>query len=185
MNETLKVIASRRSNRRYKEEQISEAEIRQIMEAGIYAPSARNQQKWHFTVIQDKGLIDKMAGIIRENAVNSGDKTLRFLGTPGYHVFHHAPTVVVISCLAEAPFVKMDCGMAAQNILLAAKSLGIGSCAIGLSRLLLLSPEGKDLLQGLGFPEGYSHICSISLGYTDAENPPMPPRKKDVVTYIK
>ena len=186
VNETLKVIASRRSRRRYKGEQISDAELRQVMEAAIYAPSARNQQKWHFTVIQDKDLIDKMAQIIQHNAMNAGNEHLaKLMGAPGYHVFHHAPTVVIISYVAGESFVEMDCGMAAQNICLAAESLGLGSCVIGFSRFLLLSQEGKELLQGLGIPEGYSHLCGISLGYTDAKPLPMPRRNKDVVTYIK
>ena len=61
MNETLEVIANRRSIRKYKPEQITDKELQQIMEAAILAPSARNQQKWHFTVVQKREIIDEMA----------------------------------------------------------------------------------------------------------------------------
>jgi len=186
MSETLKVIESRRSIRRYKPDQLSDEELSQLIDAAIYAPSARNQQKWHFTVVQDKSIIDRMAEIFRINALNSGDKRFaNFVGNPEYHVFHHAPTVVMVSCDLDAGFIEMDCGIAIQNICLAAESLGIGSCIIGLSRIILLSEEGKKLVHGLGIPEGYSHICSISLGYPDGEKPKMPPRNRDVVNYIR
>lgn len=186
MNETLKVIASRRSVRCYKPEQITDEEIHQIIDAAINAPSARNQQKWHFTVIQDKSVIDRMAEVFRANARNSGDpRTAELLGSPDYHVFHHAPTVILVSCDSEAMFVEMDCGIAVENICLAAESLGIGSCIIGLSRFIVESEEGRDLLQGLGMPEGYGHICTVSLGYPDGEKPQMPERNREVVNYIR
>lgn len=188
MNETLQVIAKRRSIRKYRPDQISDEEIREIMKAAIYAPSARNQQKWHFTVIQDETLIDEMAAVVQKNAALTGNEQVaRFMDNPGFHVFFHAPTVVVVSYEAgeEDIFVEMDCGMAVQNILLAAQSMGIGSCTIGFSRFLLLSPEGVELLKGLKVPEGYRHLCAVSLGYPQEEHPKMPYRNMDVVTYIK
>ena len=186
MNETLKIIESRRSIRQYKPEQIADDEIRQIIDAAINAPSARNQQKWHFTVIQDKIIIDKMAEIFRVNAHNSGDKSFSHsLGASAYHVFHNAPTVILVSCDLDAFFIEMDCGIAVQNICLAAESLDIGSCIIGLSRFILMSEEGIQLLKGLGMPEGYNHMCTVSLGYADGEKPTMPKRNRDVVNFIK
>jgi nitroreductase len=186
MNETLQVIASRRSIRKYKPEQIAGEEMQRIMDAAIFAPSARNQQKWHFTVVQNKEIIDKMARIIQSNALNSGEgHAARFMSTPGFHVFFHAPTVVLISHITGGHFIEVDCGMAAQNILLAAEALGIGSCVIGFSRFLLISQEGIDLLRELGMPEGYSHLCAIALGYPDGTHPSMPPRNRDVINYIK
>jgi nitroreductase len=67
MNEVLKAMKNRRSIRQYKSEQIGDAELQAIMEAAIYAPSAMNQQKWHFTVIQNRKTLDKIADIINQN----------------------------------------------------------------------------------------------------------------------
>ncbi|MDF2592581.1 MAG: nitroreductase family protein, partial [Clostridia bacterium] len=66
MNETLKNIKNRRSVRAYQAEQIKEEELQMILEAGIYAPNARNQQSWHFTVIQSKELLDRMSKAVQE-----------------------------------------------------------------------------------------------------------------------
>ncbi len=184
MNETLKVIANRRSIRKYKPDQITDEELKHIIDAAIYAPSARNQQQWHFTVVQNRELIDRMAGIIQDNAVKT-DERLGFMGSPNYHVFFHAPTVVLVSHIAGGHFIEVDCGMAVQNILLAAESMGIGSCAIGFSRFLLASQEGIGLLKELGMPEGYTHLCCVSLGYPEGPHPSMPTRNWDVVNYIR
>jgi nitroreductase len=186
MNEILKVIESRRSIRNYKPDQVSEAELQQIIRAAILAPSARNQQCWHFSVIQKKEIIDELARVFRYNAMNSGEQRLaKYFGNEAYHVFFHAPTVIVVSRDPEAGFIDMDCGIAVQNMCLAAESMGIGSCIIGLSRIILYSEEGVDLMQDLGIPEGYSHICSVALGYPDGLKPEMPPRNTDVVNYVR
>jgi nitroreductase len=64
MNETLKVIYNRRSIRKYKEQQIPEAELHKILNAAINAPNAGNQQRWHFTVIQKKAVLDKVKSVM-------------------------------------------------------------------------------------------------------------------------
>ncbi len=186
MDETLRVIANRRSIRKYQPKQIAEAELEQILNAAIYAPSARNQQKWHFTVIQDRALLDRMVCIIKENILESDNEFLKQrASTPGYHTFHHAPTVIMISAEALAHLIELDCGAAAQNIALAAESLNIGSCIIASSAILFASERGQELAQELGVPKGYIHICSVALGYKDGENPAAPPRNRDVYNYIK
>lgn len=186
MNETLQVIGGRRSIRAYSPEQIPGADLQKIMEAALLAPSAMNQQKWHFTVVQNKAMLDKMVGTIKENIMNSGHEFLmQRAGVPGYHTFYNAPTVILISAEENADWVQIDCGLAAQNITLAAESLNIGSCVIGSSRLLFASEKSQDFKRELGIPEGYGHICSVALGYRAGESPGAPPRNKDVINYIK
>jgi nitroreductase len=92
MNETLKTIESRRSIRRYRQEQIADAELEQIINAAIYAPSAVNQQKWRFTVIQNKEMLDRMVGIIKTNIIsaNAGFLAQRAV-LPDYNTFSTPP----------------------------------------------------------------------------------------------
>jgi nitroreductase len=72
--------------------------LQQILNAALYAPNAMNQQKWHFTVIQNKHLLDRMVDIIKQNELNSGDEFLEKRAiSPKYHTFYHAPTVILIS----------------------------------------------------------------------------------------
>lgn len=185
MNETLKVIRHRRSIRKYKTQQITDSALQAILEAAIYAPNAINQQKWHFTVIQDKNILIEMVNIIKENIISSGIYLLlERVNTPEYHTFYNAPTVILISGDKNAHHIQLDCGMAAQNIALAAESQNIGSCVIASSRFLFTSDKGNALREVLGIPDGYNHICTVALGYND-EDPEAPPRNKDVFNYVK
>ena len=146
MNETIRVLKSRRSHRKYKAGQISEAEIQAIIETAIHAPSGMNQQKWHFTVIQNKAVLDKMVNRAKENLKQSDNEFLAKRGEdPEFNLYYNAPTVVLITVDEKAPFAEIDCGAAAENIALAAESLNIGSCFIAMSGFIF---EG-DGVEGL------------------------------------
>jgi nitroreductase len=186
MNETLKVILNRRSIRQYKAKQIADSELKQILDCALHAPNAMNQQKWHFTVIQDKVMLNKMVNIIKENLINSSvDLLVQRASIPDYHTFHNAPTVILISADDKAKFAQIDCGAAAENIALAAESLNIGSCIITSSAFLFASEKGDELKKKLGIPNGYSHVCTVALGYKDCANPVASPRNEGVINYIK
>jgi nitroreductase len=186
MNETINVINSRRSIRKYKPEQISDAELQQIMNSAIYAPSAMNQQKWNFTVIQNREMLDRMVGTIKENIISGSNEFLaKRASDPEYNTFYNAPTVILISADEKAHFYELDCGLAAENITLAAESLNIGSCVITSSGFLFMSDKGRNLQKELGIPDGYKHVCTVTLGYKENGNPAAPPRNRDVINYIK
>jgi len=182
----MEIIHNRRSIRQFKEKQISDDELNQILEAAIYAPNARNQQQWHFTVVRDKEMLDKMVKLTKENIMNSGIEFLmERASSPAYHTYYHAPTVILVTGAENTQFLELDCGAAAQNIALAAKSLDIGSCVMTSSVFLFMSDKSEEVKKELGIPEGYNHVCAVALGYPDCENPEAPPRKKDVINYVK
>jgi nitroreductase len=186
MNEALTAIRNRRSIRAYKAEQIVDSELQEILDAALLAPSANNLQKWHFTVIQNKDLLDWMVKNIAEAIKKTGNKQLiERVSKPYYHTFYHAPTVIIISGDENSPHVQSDCAAAAENILIAAESLNIGSCWIGSILPLFASEKAKEYKKELGILEGYKPICSVALGYKLSENPAAPPRNKDVINYIK
>ena len=186
MNETLKVINHRRSIRTFKREQISESELQALLEAAIHAPSAMNQQKWHFTVVQDKALLDLMVDIVKENIAKLGNEFfMKRASAPGYHTFHNAPTVIMISGDQKAMAIQIDCGAAAENILIAAESLNLGACIMSSPGLLFMSEKGNGLRSRLGIPDGYNHVCAVAVGYKSGDSPPMPPRNMDVVSYVR
>ena len=186
MNETLEVIRNRRSIRRFRPEQITEHELEAIVESALFAPSAMNAQPWHFTVIQDKRVLDRMAQLMRENMLKSGNEfMMRRASDPSFRPFYNAPTLILITADAKDKFGQFDCAAAAQNIALAAESLGVGSCIMAMSAILFESEEGVELARSLGVPDGYVHVCTVALGYKDGPNPQVPPRKRDVVNYVK
>ena len=186
MNETLRVINHRRSIRTFKHEQISESELQVLLEAAIHAPSAANQQRWHFTVVQDKALLDLMVDMVKENAAKLGNEFfVKRVSAPGYHTFHNAPTVIMISGDVKAMCIQIDCGAAAENILIAAESLNLGACVMASPNLLFMSEKGNELRSRLGIPDGYNHVCTVAVGYRTGDSPPMPPRNTDVITYVR
>jgi nitroreductase len=186
-NEIISVIKKRRSIRQFDSRQIPADALSAILEAALYAPSAMNQQKWHFSVVQNRTLLKKMVQITRTNKLNSD---IQFLiekaGSDDYHTYYHASTVVIVSGDQQAKFIMFDCAVAAQNIALAAASLGIGSCIMTSAGLLFASEEGRGMKKELGIPDSYEHVCFIAMGYNKGQWPVAPPRnKKDVFSLIK
>ena len=185
MNTIIETIKSRRSVRSFKPAQLKESELKAILEAGSFAPSAMNGQTWHFTVIQDKALLDKWSGQVGEMLKSVDNPKLQErLKDPNYHTFYHAPTLVVVSGQADAMFHVTDCAAATQNMLLAAHSLGIGSCWIGIISRLMDSPLGPELTRALQIPVGYKPLHAVALGYPAGDAPAAAPRTEGVVNYI-
>jgi nitroreductase len=186
VNEVLETIKKRRSLRQYGAKQISDSDLNAILEAALFAPTAMNQQKWHFTVVQKKSVLAKRDRSARENKRNSNIPFLvKSTEQKDYHTYYHAPTVVIVSGEQQAKYIQMDCAAAAQNITLAAGSLGIGSCIITSAGFLFASAKGQAVKKELGIPDNYEHICSVALGYGIGNKPSAPPRNREVFSYIK
>jgi nitroreductase len=184
MNEVLKTIKNRRSIRSYKQEQIRQEELDLILEAGIYAPSAHNDQPWHFTVIQNKEVILSISNKSKELMAKCDIDWMKRIGEdPKTNIIHNAPTLIIVSGDKNAVSPKVDCSAAIQNMLLAAESLTIGSTWLGLVKFFFTLEEE---VKALGIPEGYEAYYGVALGYKATEKEIFPPkRKSDVVNYVK
>lgn len=183
MNDVIQAIKERRSVRAYTDKQLPQEALDQILEAGRYAPTAHNEQPGHFTVVQDQSLLEEIN--LKANAVmaQSDNEWLHGLGTnPDFRASYNAPTVIFISGRENAMSIQTDLAAAAQNMMLAAHSLGIGSVWVGLLWPYIKLDEAPATLQ---VPQGYKPVHAIAFGYQNAPNLPAPERKKDVVTYIK
>lgn len=154
-------ILSRRSIRKYTNQKISKEQIELLLKAGMYAPSARNQQPWHFIVVTDRDLLDKIknshpyAGMLNDAQAAilvCGDQELEL--SKGYWV--------------------VDCSAATQNILLAAHGIGLGAVWLGIHP----REERKDAIHNLfNLPAKIQVLSLISVGYPD-EIKEMPERFK-------
>jgi nitroreductase len=184
MNEVLSAIKSRRSVRNYSPGQISREHLDQIIEAGIYAPSAVNEQPWHFTVIQNRELLNRIDRTVKEQMAKSDVEWMRNnAANPGFSVTYHAPTLIVVSGNEAAMAWEADCSFAMENMMLAAESLGIGSVCLGLVKFFLLQ-EGEA--EKLGIPAGYKPFYGMAFGYKkDDKAVEAPKRNMDVVNYIR
>lgn len=183
MNKVLETIKSRRSIRKYKKEQIKDEELDMILESAIYAPTGHNDQPWYFTVIQNKELIDEMSAESKKlMAESSVDWMVKMGKAEHLHLFYNAPTVVVISGKKGTVSPFADCCAAIQNMLIAAESLDIGSCWIGLVKFFFENPEN---VAKFNLPEDYEPYYAICLGYKGSSNNIAPERNENVVNYIK
>jgi Nitroreductase len=182
MNEVLNTIKNRRSVRSYKQEQISQESIDAIIEAGIYAPTAHNDQPWHFTVIQNKDILQRINDIAKsEMAKSDVDWIKKMSANPNFSLTYHAPTLIIVSGRKDGMAWTTDCAAAIQNMLLAAESLDIGSVWLGLLRFYFSIEEE---VQKLGIPEGYEPFYGVAFGYKEKEQGKAPKRNMDVVNFI-
>lgn len=182
MKNVFDVINSRRSVRSYKKDQLKDEEIEKIINAGIMAPTARGEQPWHFTIIQDQNLLKEMNDVALENMASSGDDFLESIAKSGRNILHNAPTVVIVSGKESANNIQADCSAAIENILLAAEGLDIGACWIGLIKAYFNDPNSS---KNLRIPNGYIPLYGVTLGYKDLENQGNPNRNKNVIDWIK
>jgi len=163
MNDVLKTIAERRSVRQYRQEQIKDSELKAILEAGLQAPSGHDSQPWHFTVIQKRELIDEISAGSKMAMRKSGLDWIVKLGEAGkYNIFYHAPTVVILAARKDALSPVADVCAALQNMLIAAESLGIGSCWMGFAKYYFADAQRHEKI---GIPDGYEVFYALTLGY--------------------
>jgi nitroreductase len=183
-NETIWVLLNRRSIRKYTKEPVREEDLQAILQAAIYSPSAMNGQEWHFSVVRSEKILKKLQITMKENMLRSGvERLVQRASEPGFVGFFGAPVLIFLSAPAEAHSAQIDCGIAVENIAIAAESLGLGSCIMTSSELLFADDKDGSLARELGFPEGYKHVCSIALGYKD-ENPPAKERREGLINYV-
>lgn len=174
MNETIKTLLQRRTVRTFNDKPVPQEVVEQILQAGLYAPSARGEQNAIFVVIQDK---ETLKALSAENA--------RIMGRPDAEPFYGAKTVILVVG-NNTPNVAYDGSCAIDNMLNAAWSLGVGTCWIHRARQEVETEFGKELLKKAGLPDGdYVGVGHIALGYFDDEAPEAKPRKDGRVYFIK
>ena len=174
MNEILKAMEERRSCRSFLPEQLKESDLEQILRAGTFAATGMGRQSPKIVVLQNP---EDIAVLERMNA--------DVMGNPDGHPFYGAPTVCVV--LAEAgAFTNVEDGsLVIGNLMLAAWSLGVGSCWIHRAREEFASPEGKALLKKWGVEGDYIGVGHCILGYPTGEFRPVKPRKSDYILRVK
>jgi nitroreductase len=156
------------------------------LEAGLYAPNAGGQA-WHFTVIQNKELLDRLNIAAKEAAKQHDLEHLKELGNnEKFNCLYSAPTLVIVSGNEKSPIpLDADCAAATQNLLLDAESIGLGSCWIFFVLLAFYSPQGPELRKELKIPEGYKPYDSVVLGYKKDTVIQVLDRKPNLITYIR
>jgi len=186
MNEVIQNILNRRSVRVYADEQIKPEDLDLIIQSGQFAPSGCNEQPWHFTVVQNKEIINTLSAESKKELLKSDNEYFKKMGeNDNYNIFYKAPTVIVVSGEKTSLVPQIDCSAATENMMLAAESLDIGSCWIGLVTYLFRSKRAQEFAKLLEIPAGYEPYYAITLGYKKFPNPKPQPRRENTVNYIK
>ena len=172
MTEVIKAIKTRRSVKSYKPDAIPTELLDAILEAGTYAPTGRNMQSPIIIAVTDKTTRDKLSRL------NAG--VMGMDGDP----FYGAPAVLVVLADRSRSTYLYDGSLVMENLMLAAHSLGLGSCWIHRAKEVFDSAEGKELLSSLGIKGDYEGIGNCIVGYTDTPPAEQKPRKPDYIYKI-
>lgn len=175
MNETLKVLETRRSCRNFKPDMISEEELQEIVKAGTYAPTGMGKQSPLIIAVTNKELRDRLA---EENRKIGGWKE-------GFDPFYGAPVILIVLADRTCRTHVYDGSLVMGNLMNAAESLGVASIWIHRAKEEFDSEFGKKILTDLGIEGDYEGIGHCALGYAAEEPKDAAARKENYVYYIK
>ncbi len=176
-NAVIDNIMARRSIRKYQDKTVDRQILTKIMECGINAPNGQNKQSWEVRVVDKPEVMAQIKDIMAK--ANPDKEAEKITGC-----FRNAPVMVFIARDKGYDFSAYDCGLMAQNIMLSATSLGIGSICLGSPvRIINDNPQCAPVLEKLNFSEGYELCLCVGLGYAD-EAPEAKPRDMGKVKFV-
>lgn len=151
-NPVIANIQTRRSVREYLDTPLSEETIKKIIDTGRYAPTGLNLQPWRFIVVQDKN----------------------------FNLFYNAPVLILVIGSKNNTLTDYDCSMCAENMMLAAHSLGIGSCWIDGAAVI---QQSEELMAELKMPQNYKIVAPLIFGHPKTM-PPTPEKREPVIFWM-
>lgn len=177
-NTVIETIMTRRSVRKYQPQAVNRDTMQIIVECGINAPNAINRQAWEIRVVDNPKVIKKLTDLyVKDNPKEAENPSF-------INMFRNAPTVAFIANDTTFAYSPVDCGLMAENMILSAWSMGIGSCCLGgPARFMKSNPEANKYLQEMGFSENYDLLLCIGFGYP-AETPKAKPRDAAKVKFM-
>lgn len=193
MSEIMKTILERRTIRHFKPEQIKPEELEQIVQAGLWAPSAGGRQSPVLLVCQNAQINESMGRINRNAFGGANSDGIHFVSPTQKSIaddesiqsgFYGATTVITLFAPERWLYGVNDCSMAAESMSLVAWSLGIGSCYVSRAEETFQSDEGKKLMADAGIELYYLARVCLCLGYPDREIGVGKPRKENRVFFI-
>ena len=192
MNETIKTILSRRSVRSYTDRPVPEETLECILSCGIHAPSGRNLQEITLTAVTNPKRIEQIRMLAWQEFLKlepEGDQPMNMAiqnarTKPNYNFTFRAPAIVIASGPAGWPNGMADSALALGNVMLAATSLGLGSCYVNQLHWLSGNPTIRNYLDTLGIDTEDAVYGSVVLGYSDSPHRPASPRKEGRIRII-
>ncbi len=176
-NEVIETIMQRRSIRQYKDLSISRDTLKTILECGINAPNGQNKQSWEIRVVDNPDIMKEIKDIMVKANPETDPEMVK-------GCFRGAPVMVFIARDIAYPFSTYDCGLMAENMMLSAQSMGIGSICLGSPVMFINNnPACQAVLDKLAFSPGYELSLCVGFGYAD-ETPDAKPRDWNKVKFL-
>ncbi|MGM5488498.1 MAG: nitroreductase family protein [Nanobdellota archaeon] len=181
-NEVLRTIFERRSVRSFLDKQVPEQTVKTILKAGVMAPSAMNRQPWRFAVVEDSAKIaeynEKAIAACKEANI---EEKVGF-SLDGRTLFFNAPLLVFVTAERSWDWKRDDCNLCIQNMFLAAKSLGLGSCWIGFGIAL---DSDSQVREDLNIPDSEEIIATLVFGYPKRDHNAVPDREVVIHQWLR
>lgn len=175
MNETLKLLETRRSCRSFKPDMITEEELQAVIKAGTYAPNGRGMQSPIIIAVTNKYIRDMIAKV--NGKIGSWPED--------FDPFYGAPVILIVLADKSVPTYVYDGSLVIGNMLNAAASLGLGSIWIHRAKQEFESEFGKGILKALNIEGSYEGIGHCAIGYSNEPLPEAKERKENYVYYIR
>ena len=174
-NTVITSLKTRRSIRSYKSEQITDEELRTVLEAGTWAPTGMGYQDPWIVAVQNPTLREQLSKMNRT-----------VLGTDS-DPYYGAPTIVLVFASRQEKWrnAVQDASLVLGNMMNAAHAIGLGSCWINREREMFDTGEGEALMKEWGLPDGLMGVGALALGYPATEPKAPKPRKENYFRIIK
>lgn len=191
----LDAIFSRRSVRAYTRAALDEATVRALLDAAVQAPTAVHEEPWAFAVIQDVHALKRYSDVAKAmwstergqhrdlHAIGEAAVRARFaeeMAKPEFSIFYDASTLIVVCARPMGPFVIADCWLAAENLMLAATAMGLGTCCIGSAVLAL---NAVDVKNELNIPPDVIAVAPIIVGVPRGEAAPVARKSPEILSW--
>lgn len=185
--EMLELIKTRRSIRKYADQQVPRDALEKILEAGSYAPNAGGAQRTLLVGVRDPKTVEalgklNLAGFDRSRLMGPkvSAEQPSIIDDPGMKsALYGAPAVCVVFALKDFLYSTPDAFCCADHMALAAHSMGISSCIVARGEETFASEEGRELLGRWQIPDDYLARCFVTFGYCEGAYPAVKPRKPD------
>jgi nitroreductase len=181
--ELKEAIYTRRATRAFTAEAVDDKTLRELIDAAIQAPSAVNAQPWSFCVVRDKATLADISRRAKAHTLATTPAGLlshhfeTTLNDAQFNIFYDAPVLIVICSRSDNAWAVENCALAAENLMLAARAAGLGTCWIGFAQGWLRTNEGRALLR---LPEGWLPVAPIIVGHPKALPAPVPRKEPEI-----
>ncbi len=179
-NDVIETIMSRRSIRKYLNKPVEHEKLAIVAKCGINAPSAMNQQAWAVRVVENQNFIKETTEIFKKEKPEMAKRDSNFK-----NMYRNAPNIIVVATPKADSWGALNAGLLGENMMIAAKALGLGTCCLGSAARFLQDTEAcKAYVAKLNIPQDYEICYVLAIGYPD-EAPEAKQRDESKIEYIK